>query len=92
MPTILGKYEIVFSQHGVEKVLAARPDLPHAIHSAEQLIRNQFNDLIRLVSLHSRWRNQPATEKQLNILRSRNLEVPPKITKGQASHLIGMLS
>ena len=91
-PTILDKYEVAFWQNGIEKVLAVRPDLPHAIHSAEQLIRNRFTDLIPLVSLYSRWRNQPATEKQLNILRGRNLDVPKRITKGQASHLIGMLS
>ncbi|MGD9160689.1 MAG: DEAD/DEAH box helicase [Desulfobacteraceae bacterium] len=92
MPTILEKYEVIFCQKGVEEVLAVKPDLPHAIHSAEQLIRNQFKDLLPLVSLYSRWRKQPATEKQLNILRSRNLDVPKRITKGQASHLIGMLS
>lgn len=91
-PTILEKYEVTFLNKGVEKALAVRPDLPHAIHSAEQLVRNQFNDLLPLVSLHSKWRNQPATDKQLNILRSRNLDVPKGITKGQASHLIGMLS
>ncbi len=92
MPTILNKYEVTFSQKGVEKVLAVRPDLPHAIHSAEQLVRDQFSDLLPLVSLYSRWRNQPATEKQLNTLRNKNLDVPNGITKGQASHLIGMLS
>ena len=91
-PTILEKYEVTFFKKGMEKVLAVRPDLFHAIHSAEQLVRNQFGDLLPLVSLRSGWRNQPATEKQLNILRSRNLDVPKRITKGQASHLIGMLS
>ena len=92
MPTILEKYEVIYSQKGVETILAVKPDLPSAVFASEHLIKNQFSDLIPLVSLYSRWRNQPATEKQLNILRSRNLDVPKGITKGQASHLIGMLS
>lgn len=31
-------------------------------------------------------------KKQINVLRRRKIEVPAGLTKGQASHLIGMLS
>ncbi len=92
MPTILENYEISLSQKGYERKLAEKKDVSSAIYTAEHIIRNQFGDIIPLVSLYSRWRNQPATEKQLSILRSRNLDVPEGITKGQASHLISMLS
>jgi superfamily II DNA or RNA helicase len=92
MPTILENYEITFIERGTEKIIAEKKELSAAIFEAENLIRKNFNDLIPLLSLYSKWRNQPATEKQLAILSGRNLDVPNGITKGQASHLIGMLS
>jgi superfamily II DNA or RNA helicase len=91
-PTILENYEVAFVEKGIEKIIAETKELPAAIYEAENLIKKEFSDLIPLLSLYSRWRNQPATEKQLAILLSRNLDVPKGITKGQASHLIGMLS
>ncbi|MBN1907430.1 MAG: DEAD/DEAH box helicase [Deltaproteobacteria bacterium] len=92
MPTILENYEVAFIEKGVERVIAEKKDLESAIFEAENYIKRDFSDLIPLLSLYSGWRNQPATEKQLAILSSRNLDVPKGITKGQASHLIGMLS
>ncbi len=92
MPTILENYEIALFDKGVERIIFEKKDLPSAIYEAENFIKNEYNDLIPLLSLYSKWRNQPATEKQLAILLSRNLDVPKGITKGQASHLIGMLS
>ena len=92
IPTILNRYEVVFSDKGNEKSLAVKTDLPSAIYAAEGLVKKHFNDLIPLLNLHSRWRKEPATQKQLNILRKIKIDLPDGITKGQASHLIGMLS
>ncbi len=92
MPTILNEFEMIMSGKGKEKVAAVKQNLASAIYEAEAFIRKEYSDLIPLVSLNSRWRNQPATEKQLSILTGRNLDVPHGITKGQASYLIGMLS
>ncbi len=92
IPTILEKYEVAFIEKGAERIITETKELSAAIYEAERFIRNEFNDLIPLLSLHSGWRNQPATEKQLAILSGRNLDIPKGITKGQASHLIGMLS
>jgi len=91
-PTILNRYEITFADKGIEKTLAVKTDLPSAVYAAEGLVKKHFNDLTRLLSLHSRWRREPATQKQLNILRKIKIELPEGITKGQASHLIEMLS
>jgi superfamily II DNA or RNA helicase len=92
LPTILGEWEVQLRQMGREEAVLSRPDLPSVISEAEDFVARRFRDLLPLVRLDTRWRRAPATEKQLGILRSRKIEVPKGITKGQASHLIGMLS
>jgi hypothetical protein len=92
LPTILGEWEVQLRQKGMEEVLLSRPDLLSTISEAEDYVARRFSDLLPLVRLRTRWRRAPATEKQLRILRSKKIEVPKGITKGQASHLIGMLS
>ncbi|MBW1803758.1 MAG: hypothetical protein JRJ85_23890, partial [Deltaproteobacteria bacterium] len=92
LKTILGRYEVQYRQNDIEKVISDKSDLKSAIKEAERFVRKNHSDLLVLVKLNTRWRRQPATEKQLNILRSRKIEVPKGLTKGQASHLIGMLS
>ena len=92
LSTILGRYEVQYRQNHVEKVLTHKSDLDSAIKAAERFVRENFSDLLVLVKLDTPWRRQPATEKQLNILKDKKIEVPKGLTKGQASHLIGMLS
>ncbi len=92
VPTILDKWEVQLRQRGREKIIMIKTDLHSAISEAENFVKDQFRDLLRLVKLHTRWRSAPATEKQINVLRSRKINVPDGLTKGQASHLIGMLS
>ncbi len=92
VPTILDKWEVQLRQMGREKTMMIKTDLRSAILKAENFVKDQFRDLLPLVKLHTRWRSAPATEKQINVLRSRKINVPDGLTKGQASHLIGMLS
>ena len=92
LPTILGEWEVQIRQGGRDEQVLSRPDLRSAILEAETLVESRFSDLLPLVRLGTRWRRAPATEKQLSILRSRKIEVPKGMTKGQASHLIGMMS
>ena len=91
-PNILGKYEVQIRQNGKDKIFEEKPDLRSSILAGEDYVKRHFSDLLPLVNLYSRWRNQPATQKQLKLLRNRKINVPKGITKGQASHLIGMLS
>jgi superfamily II DNA or RNA helicase len=92
LSTILGRYEVQYHQNHIEKVLTHKSDLDSAIKAAERFVRGNFSDLLVLVKLDTPWRRQPATEKQLNILKDKKIDVPKGLTKGQASHLIGMLS
>ena len=92
MPTIIGKWEIQLRDKGTEKIIAERPNLISAIKGAEEVVKKYFKDSMGLVRLNSRWRHEPATLKQINLLEARKIQVPKGLTKGQASHLIGMLS
>ncbi|RJR43776.1 MAG: DEAD/DEAH box helicase [Desulfobacteraceae bacterium] len=92
LPTILGEWEVQIRQGGRDEPVLSIPDLHAAIAEAEAMVEARFGDLLPLVRLGTRWRKAPATEKQLNVLRSKKIEIPSGITKGQASHLIGMMS
>jgi len=92
VPTILDKWEVQLRQRGIEKTIMIKTDLRSAILAAENFVADQFSDLLPLVKLYTRWRDAPATKKQIKVLRRRKIAVPAGLTKGQASHLIGMLS
>ena len=91
-PTILGECEAVLSDRGRETPLLRRRDLKAAVMGAEKHVRKNLPGSVGLVMRNTRWRRQPATQKQTSVLRSKKLDVPEGLTKGQASHLIGMLS
>jgi hypothetical protein len=39
-----------------------------------------------------RWCSAPASEKQIQFLQNKKISVPDGLSKGEAIHLIGMLS
>jgi hypothetical protein len=91
-PTILGDWEVVLRQRGNEMVITRRDDVRSAITVAEAHITDHLSESVGLVTRNTRWRRAPASEKQLRVLGSRKIRVPKSLTKGQASHLISMLS
>ncbi len=91
-PTIIGKWEVQFRDKGRENTIKRTPDVRQAIREAEIYVRDHFSDLLPLVKRNTHWRRAPATKKQISLLLSRKINVPKGLTKGQASHLIGMLS
>jgi hypothetical protein len=92
VPTILGQWEVQLHQRGREKTILTQTDLRSAISEAENFVKDRFVDLLPLVKLRTRWRSEPATKKQIRMLRRRKIKTPEGLTKGQASHLIGMLA
>jgi ATP-dependent helicase IRC3 len=91
-PTILGAWEVQFCKKRGESVIGNNPDLRSAIVHAEGYVKRNFPDLLKLVKRDTRWRRAPATEKQFKLLLNKKIKAPKGLTKGQASHLIGMLS
>jgi len=91
-PTILGNWEVNIRRSGRESNVAGYRNLQKAIAEAEAHVTERHPDLLKLVSRDTRWRRDPATEKQITFLRRKRINVPKGLTKGQASHLISMLS
>lgn len=91
-PTILGECEAVLSDQGREVPMFRRRDLKTVVMAAEKHVRRNLPGSVGLVMRNTRWRRQPATQRQISVLRGKKLDVPEGLTKGQASHLIGMLS
>lgn len=90
-PDILGKWEVILREKGENKLINQENNLRNAILKAEYYIEKKYPQHVKLVSRYTRWRMEPASEKQRKILSKWKLEIPPNLTKGQASHLIGML-
>lgn len=90
--TILGDWEVVLHHKGKEIMITSRNDVHLAIISGEAHVEEHFPKSVGLVARHTRWRQAPASEKQIKVLRSKKIAVPEGLTKGQASHLISMLS
>ncbi len=91
-PTILGDWEVAISHYGRERLLFRKGEVQSAVTAAESYVREKLPESVGLVLRSTRWRRQPATERQIDLLRSRHLDVPDGLTRGQASYLIGMLS
>ena len=91
-PTILGNWEVQMRKNGKEIPIADHWQLKKAIELAESHVMEHQPDLLKLLSRESRWRKDKATEKQIQFLQSKHIQVPEGLTKGQASYLIGMLS
>jgi superfamily II DNA or RNA helicase len=93
--TMLDRWEVVFSSDdaGADgRTVAVDPELQGAIAKAEEHIRRARPGSIELVDLYASWRRRPATEKQLERIRRAHLSFPSRISRGQASHLIAMLT
>ncbi len=93
-PTLLDNWEVVLRSPDPQangSVVAAETELDGAISRAEDYVRQALPDALALVDLGASWRWQPATEKQIERIRRAHIEPPPKISRGQASHLIAML-
>jgi len=90
-PTILGDFEIALCTRSDESIIGKATTANEAIEEAEQWVETHRKESQRLVLLGTKWRNAPASERQLKTLRSKGVAVPKGITKGQASHLFAML-
>jgi superfamily II DNA or RNA helicase len=93
-PMLLGHWEAALSSpqpHLDASIVACDEDLRTTIHTAERFVRETRSDSLNLVDAFARWRNQPATDRQLQRIRRSSLVVPRAITRGQASHLLAMV-
>lgn len=91
----LGHYEVRRRAGlGSASKLAEYSDLDTALAAADGTIRERYRDRLVLLSKRARWREQPATDKQLRFLEVLGQPIPRDrsgtivLTKGQAQLLI----
>jgi hypothetical protein len=70
-PTILGEWEAVFSQYGKETVLGRGANIRSTVTMAEDYITDHLKESVGLVARNTRWRREPASDKQLKVLRKK---------------------
>jgi ATP-dependent helicase IRC3 len=94
-PNVLGHYEVRRrAPIGSADKLAEYPDLDAALRAADREIRERYRDRLVLLSKRARWREAPATDKQLRFLEALGQPIPRDahgtvvLTKGQAQLLI----
>lgn len=88
---ILDRWEVVYQGPPEPRLLGLERTRDRALKNAEAWVEKSLPDAMPLVSRFAGWRGEPASEKQLQILKKKKLQLPPNLTKGQASRLISML-
>jgi hypothetical protein len=92
---LLDEWEILFfspdEKEGRRKVGCA-PRLAEAIYRADAFVERTRSEVVKIVDLSARWRDRAPTDAQLQLLRQKNVPVPPGLTRGQASWMIALLS
>ncbi len=99
-PNTLGHYEIRERPlDAPARKLAEFGDLAGAFRVADRTVFQRFRERVKLLDKSARWRTEPATEKQLDVLRAPDMtrdlarflgirELPKGLTKGQVQILI----
>lgn len=87
---LLDKWEILGTIKG-KKASGVRDTLPDAFSGADAVITKFYPDAMTLMTRESGWHEDAPTDKQLKALKRyfKGKAIPPTLTKGQASKLIG---
>ena len=72
--------------------MGSAPELPAAIRKAEAFVQRERAAAIRVLDVSARWRNQPPSDAQREVLQRKGIPIPKGLTRGQASWMIGLLS
>ncbi len=84
---LLGHYDCI--TRGAKFHEAATLD--EALQVAERWVQKNQHLAVAMMSRSAKWHDDPATPRQIQVLRSRYKELPENLTKGTASTLIGNL-
>lgn len=79
-------------EHGgpgmVTRLIRRARSLPVAVEAADDFVAVAFPDAEQLVQRGARWRREPPTDKQRDVLSRYGICVPDGLTRGQASQMI----
>ena len=88
--TILGKWVLTLYGHGATTRLQSSQHLEWVVGFADEWIRKERADSVKLASMQASWRQLPPTEKQLAQITRMRVPVPKTLTRGQASWIISL--
>jgi hypothetical protein len=88
LPNLLGRYDVTANAGGVSLTLGSFTDKAEAFRVGDNYLATNHGDELVLYSHNARWRQDQASDKQKNLMRSVGIEFPDNITKGQAARLI----
>lgn len=75
----------------IRERIDSQKEIGRAFAAAEDYVKTTRPQSVRLVRREMRWRKQPATEKQRQVLRRHGVKIAPDLTKGQASLMISRI-
>lgn len=85
----LGRWKAILHSPGVAPQPGpVNPSLPKAIRAVDRFVREKRPEQVSLLKIDADWRDQFPSEKQLDVLRRRNIPITAGLTRGQASWLI----
>jgi superfamily II DNA or RNA helicase len=87
LPTRLDTWQIRWTTRTGIKTQGERGTLQEALALADAMVPMEASVL---VDSRASWRRTPASEKQIGLLKKLGVEVPSKISKGQASAILSM--
>jgi len=85
---LLGNYNIVGTIKGNKVHDNVGKNIAEAFHQADSLISTFGHDLLHLLRREAGWHSDPATPRQLGLLRRLGITVPPNLSKGDAAKKI----
>ena len=88
--TILGKWALMLYGHGATTRLQSSQHLEWVVGFADEWIRKERSEELKLASMDASWRQLPPTEKQLAEIKRMRTPVPNTLTRGQASWIISL--
>jgi superfamily II DNA or RNA helicase len=91
-PNLLDSWDIEHGGPATATTLIHRARaLPLAVEAADRLVAVRFPEASQLVRRRARWRDQPPTDKQRDMLGRYTIRMPEGLTRGQAAQMISMV-
>lgn len=84
---LLGHWQLALCENGMVDVAGSYGTLGEALSAGDDVFRSRYPAQLRLVDRSAAWRQEPATERQVQILRKHGLW-KRGVTKGEASVLL----
>lgn len=89
---LLDSWDVEHGGPGMATTVIRRArSLPLAVEAADRFVAETFPDASQLVKRHARWRDQPTTDKQKDMLRRYSIPIPEGLTRGQVAQMISMV-